>query len=145
MRGSGGERCGAVQAAGRISAETASATWAESGAVPQGLVGRWIRNVTTADLLRLPNSYASPGVYLFRIGKSGQFDLWYPWPRPIVHRGPGYVRPLPNGRMILELDCPVKGIYRWKLSVSRLTLTLVKDECLHQAPVLWGVWKRVKP
>ena len=49
------------------SAETASATRTESGAVPQGLVGRWIRNVTTADLLRLPNSYASPGVYLFRI------------------------------------------------------------------------------
>ena len=122
----------------------------EASAVPTKLVGRWSRNVTAADVRRVPGSLATPGVYSMTIKRSGVLGIYFPAGAPEFVKPPkgapnrtGTVSATPDGRMVIVLDCPAdKGLYRWKVSGRLLTITLVKEPCTEQAPVFWGVWKR---
>ncbi len=106
--------------------------------------------MTEADVHRVPGSVAVPGVYSMAIRKSGTLLVYFPPGAPDFPTPPkgspnriGRISATPSGRMVVVLDCITRrGLYRWKLSGRLLTITPVKEPCVEQKPVFWGVWRK---
>jgi hypothetical protein len=60
--------------------------------------------------------------------------------------GPGLLRITNGGEtpwtLRLHSSTSTSGLYRWRVSRTRLTLTKVRDSVPDRATVFWGTWKR---
>jgi hypothetical protein len=131
----------AARSAGGIGADGSSRGLGAgaANAVPKSLLGRWTRRLTLAQVIKTGNPY--PGIWSMTIKANGQDyvqspsaagdyqQLSFPSPGKLSFRSP-FCTPHPT------------GLYAWKISGKKLTLTKVKDLCGDRAAVAAGVWTR---
>jgi hypothetical protein len=111
------------------------ATAGSAAKVPAKLVGTWSRTVTDADWQRVGKPGGSTGRFSLNIATGG--DLVFAEFLGTISSSSGYHRVSVGG-----VCGSSKGIYRWKVSGRKLTLTKVHDKCADAAAVLAGIWTR---
>jgi len=128
---------------------------AKTGGVPAELVGVWSRSVTKANWKKYGITPGLPGesggypvgVWTIVVKKSGSISAYSP---------NGYIancatcladfkQRFSSAGAVLTFapePCSAKGLYRWKVAGSALTLGLVADKCGERKALFIGLWKR---
>ncbi len=99
------------------------------------LDGTWSRTVTDADWQRIGKPGGSTGRFSLNIASSG--DLVFAEFLGTISSLSGYHRVSVGG-----VCGSSKGVYSWKVTGRKLTLTAVHDKCADSAAVLAGIWTR---
>jgi hypothetical protein len=130
-----------------LAATTAAALLVSAGAaagaaahrttrLPHPIVGAWTRFVTADDWARVGIATEVPAHVSMLVSADGS----------VVIAESTAVRfaPLTGSRMAITgfYGCGKrKGIYRWRVSAHRLTLTKLQDGCNYADAVFSGIWK----
>jgi len=115
------------------------AATARAHTLPVGLVGRWTRTISKADIQRTGGSGFTPGtVCTLTIKKNGAAHLHTTtqgdFDGSLVPTGPGRVH------ILLGLSYP--DVYSWHVAGTVLTFTKVTDAVGDRVAAMEGAWKR---
>jgi hypothetical protein len=106
--------------------------------------GHWTRNVTLADWSRYDGTSFPSGVWGLTIEKTGAVGVYIPG----KSTSPDFTTRFsdqPGEQFVVDTVpvCGTKGRYRWKLSGSKLTITVVADKgCGPREALFVGTWEK---
>jgi hypothetical protein len=111
----------------------------QTRAVPGKLVGKWSRNVTSADIKRTGGTGVPAGsVCTLTVKTSGVAHIGC----TVIGGFDGSIVPAGANRIHINLGLLYPDIYSWHVSGRLLTLTKLSDTVADREAVFWGVWKR---